>query len=316
MDLRLLRIMPLLIIACFGMPSAFAKECDFELMTFLRNDLFVSARQGMPGKVDFASIVKRIESGELKMRRIPGQSVSRIEGLSPGQDVFIRSNFVKNMPIDKGYGDFGYDISTRIKRDVQFYHLSRHLGVEIVPETVLAKINGEEVAIQARVYGKEFKTEKDFDRYMKERVMMGKINYLEHKDDLENMAILDMVAGNLDRNITNMIFDQHRNRMIGIDHADILPEKDHVSGVIWFWTDYGPGGQFPLLPKNREKILKLNPDHITNLMRKDGLVNEAAISSVRKRIHMLQQWTKKNPEISIRELGQKMDEQMVPPHPW
>jgi hypothetical protein len=225
----------------------------------------------------------------------------------------VRSNFIKNMPMDKGYGDFGYDISTRIKRDVQFYKLSRHLGIEIVPETVLTKINGEEVSMQVRVYGKEFETEKQFDRYMKDRVIKGNIHYLEHKDDLENMAILDMVAGNLDRNITNMIFDENRNRMIGIDHADILPEKNEVSGIIWFWTDYGPGGQYPLLPKNREKILGLNPDRIAKLMREDGLVNEAAIAMMKRRIYLLQYWTKMDPGVSIRDLGQKMDQQMVPP---
>ncbi len=311
MSNRLPFSMVLFVLILGGSPFAQAKDCDFDLVRFLREDLLVSPRQGMPGKVDFSSIVRRIESGELKMTRIPGQSVSKIKGLAPGQDVFVRSSFIKNMPLDKGFGDFGYDISTRIKRDVQFYRLSRHLGIEIVPETVLTKINGEEVSIQVRVYGKEFETEKQYDRYLKNRVIKGDIHYLEHKNDLENMAILDMVSGNLDRNISNMIFDEERNRMIAIDHADILPEKNDVSGIIWFWTDYGPGGQYPLLPQNREKILNLNPNHIAKLMRQDGLVNEAAIEQMKKRIILLQHWTKSDPEISIRELGQKMDQQMV-----
>jgi hypothetical protein len=291
--------------------AAFAADCEFNIRDFLKKTLSHSPPQGAPGKIDFESIVKRIESGELTMERIKGQSVSRVIGLEPHEDVFVRSNFTKNVGKARGYDTVGIDVSTRQKRDFQFYKLSRYLEYDSVPETVLTKINGEEVSITARVYGREFTTEREYHRYMTGRIIHGKTGYLHHKQDLENLAILDMVGGNMDRNITNLIFDEQRNRIMAIDHADVLPAKQKVPHVQWFWTEYGPGASLPLSEESLKKIRDLDSKKITDLLRKDQLLEPKAYLQMERRIEFMKEFVNKHPEATIQDMGHELESIMI-----
>jgi hypothetical protein len=294
-------------------PTAWAeKNCgDEEVNQFLKQVFTTPLLQGRPGLIDFQKIVKRIESGELKLRRVPGQSVSEVMGLPPDQGVFVRQNFIKDWKPGLGLDTHGFEIIHRQKRDVQFFKLSRHLDYDMIPETVLTKINGEEVSMMPKVYGLEFKNEKEYGRFIKRRMIEGKIGYLEHKQDLEDLALLDLVGGNMDRNITNVIFDEKRNRLIGIDHADVMPVQNKLSGVIWFWTMEGPGLNQPMMSETIEKIMKLNPNQLAAKVAQDGLVEEKAIKLMKSRIYFMKNFIKTHPEASMMELGEAMENFLV-----
>jgi uncharacterized protein YjhX (UPF0386 family) len=61
---------------CFFAQGSSATECDFNIVEFLKRELIAGNAQGAPGKVDFDSIRKRIESGELKLNILIGENIS------------------------------------------------------------------------------------------------------------------------------------------------------------------------------------------------------------------------------------------------
>lgn len=288
-----------------------AAECDFNILEFLKREVAAGRVQGSPGIVDFDAIARRIENGELKMKRISGQSVSKVEGLPPGQDVFVRSDFSQNLGMDKGLYSVGIDVTTRQKRDVQFYRLSHYLGFDSVPETKLMTLQGKEVSMQVRVYGKEFKTEREYERYIKSRIMSGQLHYMSYKQDLENLAILDLVGGNMDRNISNFIFDETANRLIGIDHADSMPELERVPSVMWFWNFNGVVVDEKMNPGSFKKIMSLDAEKLGKQIENDGLLRKEAIYRMKGRIKFMKRYLLEHPDASMKELGDAMEERML-----
>jgi len=295
----------------FSSGGSQASECDFSIVEFLKREIAAGNVQGAPGKVDFDSIARRIESGELNMKRMPGQSVSKIDGLPPGQDVFVRSDFTENLRPDKGLSSVGIDVTTRQKRDVQFYQLSHYLGFDSVPESKLMALSGKEVSIQVRVYGKEFKTEIEYERYIKKRIVSGQLPYMKHKQDVENLAILDMVGGNMDRNISNIVFDEHANRLIGIDHADSMPEIEKVPSVMWFWNVHGVVVDEKMNPSSYKMIMNLDAEKLGKQIEKDGLLDINAVYRMKGRIKFMKRYLTEHPDASMKELGDELEERMV-----
>jgi len=293
-----------------GTQVSIAADCKFDLDQFLKNSFKAPLKpQGRPGLVDFDAVVAGIEKGKYQLKRVPGQSVSEVIGLSPDQDVFIRQNFVENWYPGLGLETLGFEVITRQKRDVQFYKLSRYLGYDNVPETVLKKINGVEVSMTPRVHGQEFRTEKAYAKYIQNRISKGKISLLEHKQDLEDLAILDMVTGNMDRNVSNFIFDERRNRIIPIDHSDVMP-PNKTPGLIWFWTMEGPGLNLPMSAASKVRIKSLNFNKLALAVEDDRLIEKSAIRQMGYRISFMKHFLKEHPHASIQELGQAMEDFM------
>ena len=180
-----------------------------------------------------------------------------------------------------------------------------------MPETRLAKISGHEVSMQIKVHGIEFNNDLEYDR-MLERVMMNDPKkFAEHKADLERLAILDMVGFNMDRNISNFIYDESRNRIHAIDHADSFPIVEKAPGMIWFWQDFGAGLDRKIESATLEKIMSIDAEQLAIQVRKDGLIEEPAIELMKRRVNRMKELVSKNPKISMRALSETIDQEFV-----
>jgi len=261
--------------------------------------------------MDVGRIVERIESGEWKLERFPNQAVSFVKSKKGVEPYMVRRNYVTTQAPDKVVSRIGFDPRTRTRRDAAMYLLDQELGLGLVPEVRAAKIQGEEVSIQVKVKGREFFHESDYVRYIKDKLGKSPARLREHKQDLENLGVFDLVGGNMDRNITNFIYDEKLNRIRAIDNADSMPLVEKTPGMIWFWSDFGVGLDQPIEAKTRELILSLNEKVLTEKLGQSGLLEPEALVHMKTRIHALQEEIAKDPLISMEKLGRAMDRRFV-----
>jgi hypothetical protein len=261
--------------------------------------------------MDADAITRKIESGNLGLKRVENQGVAEVTGLPAGQGIILRKNFHPNLPVDGGVERHSFNLRTRPKREVALYQLDRELGLDLVPETRLSILNGETVSLQRKMPGQEFRSPEEYVRYIGGRVKPHPEKLLEHKKDLERLATLDMVGGSMDRNITNFLYDESRNRIIAIDNADSMPVVGKNSGVIWFWNFDGVGLDQMMERETRARILSLDPGKLSEKMRTTGLLEPEALEQMRVRIQMMKDYVENHPLASMIDLGTAIDHNIV-----
>ena len=261
--------------------------------------------------MDADAITRKIESGSLGLKRIETQGVAEVTGLPEGQEIILRKNFIPNLPADGAVERHSFNIWTRPKREVALYQLDRELGLDLVPETQLSTLSGETVSLQRKMPGREFRSPEEYVRYIGERVKPHPEKLLEHKKDLERLATLDLVGGSLDRNVTNFLYDESRNRIIAIDNADSMPVVGKNSGVIWFWNPHGVGLEQMMERETRARILALDPGKLSEKMRATGLLEPEALEQMQIRIRMMKDYVENHPLASMIDLGTSIDRNIV-----
>jgi len=261
--------------------------------------------------MDADAITRKIESGNLGLKRIEDQGVAEVTGLPEGQGIILRKNFHPNLPADGAVERHSFNIRTRPNREVALYQLDRELGLDLVPETRLSTLNGETVSLQRKMSGREFRSPEEYVRYIRERVKAHPEKLLEHKKDLERLATLDLVGGSMDRNISNFLYDESRNRIIAIDNADSMPVVEKNTGVIWFWNPHGVGLDQMMERETRARILALDPGTLTEKMQATGLLEPEALEQMRIRIRMMKDYVEDHPLASMTDLGKAIDRNIV-----
>lgn|GEM_PF-4028221 len=256
---------------------------------------------------DAHAIAKQIDSQKLRLKQIASQGVSRVLGLPRGKSYLVRLEAYADVDVAYSIRHHGFDLKTRPQREVATRVLDRLLGFNLVPEVRLTQIGGKTASIQVRVDGEEFMSAAHYQPYITQKIRSNPEAILRHKSELERMAILDMVSGNLDRNITNFIYDETHNRIWAIDHADSFPVVEKHPGGQWFWTLWSTDLEKPMEALSREKILSLDADFLAEKLRAENLLEEEALTQMKRRIQLLISEVKAHPDASMKEIGEKME---------
>jgi hypothetical protein len=295
----------ILSLALFLAAPAFAVE------PFCKDDLKPGPRE--LSDFDADAIARKIDSKKLSLKQVDSQDVSRVIGLARGKSYIVRMEGSFPMLEDFGIKAHGFDLRTRVKRDVATGVLDRLLGFNLVPEIKLTRIAGKAASIQVEVGGDrvEFMSAAHYQPYVTKTIRRNPETALRHKAELERMAVLDIISGNTDRNITNFIYDETRGRIWAIDHADTFPLVEKSPGNHWFWLHWAEDLAGPLEPALRAKILALDAKSLAEKMRRKNLLEEAALSAMVRRISLLQADVITHPEASMREIGGRIERLIV-----
>ena len=260
---------------------------------------------------DANSIARKIEEKTLTLKQVQGQGVFRVLGLPRGKSFMVRKDTLTHYDSDFGIRTHGLDLRTRMKRDVAACRLDRILGFHLVPETRLTTIDGAEASIQVRVIGTEFRGAKAYENFLEANVRKNPELELRHKIELERMAVLDIISGNTDRNITNFIYDDEHHRIWAIDHADSFPVVEKTAGGHWFWLYWSDELTKPLEADTRNRIQALDPKAIAGKMRELKLLEEEAITTMVRRIELLKADLAANPKSSMQEIASRIERKIV-----
>jgi hypothetical protein len=114
-----------------------------------------------------------------------------------------------------------FPIETLAAREVLTYEISRAMGHDIVPETVLGEGPYGPGSIQRYIV-----IDEDFDP-----VALAQTGSAE----LWSMAVLDIVANNADRKLGHVISDG--DRVLGIDHGLTFHPEDKLRTVLWAFSE-------------------------------------------------------------------------------
>ena len=147
------------------------------------------------------------------------------------------------------------------KAEVAAYHLDQLLGFDIVPLTVLRRMNGEDGSIQ----------------YYFSTAEEGSPEQTASRN-FAALKVFDYITANFDRKAPNFLYWTEQDRVIAIDNGGEF--KDHECG------DPQEVKQFlELAPSLKEKIYKIQEDEIEKTL--THYLSQDAISAVIRRINLL-----------------------------
>ncbi|MBU6152787.1 MAG: hypothetical protein KGP28_00665 [Bdellovibrionales bacterium] len=288
---------------CFPFFSVFAAD------PFCRDEL-KPGLQELAG-FDADSLAKKIEMKLLTLHRVKNQGVFKVIGLPRNRGYYVRKETFTHFDPDFGIRNHGFDIRTRMKRDVATCALDRILGFNLVPETRLTRIEGGDASIQAFAKGRDFTSSTTYQKYVDEHLRKSPDAILRHKTELERMAVLDIVSGNTDRNITNFLHDPETNRIWAIDHADSFPLVEKSPGNQWFWLYWSEDLAKPMEKDTRTRILALDPKSIAARLKEKNLLEDEALSAMVRRIELLKSDVAAHPGGSMVETGARIERLIV-----
>jgi hypothetical protein len=116
-------------------------------------------------------------------------------------------------------------------------------------------------------------------------------------DHVQKLALLDMVIGMTDRHVGNMKVTKE-NELIGIDHGLAFP-KSHRQ--YRFFLIRFPQTEAPLPEELKQAIRNLNVKELTSLLQKSK--HKHAVKALKERVELLQWCLKKNPNMTLQEMG-------------
>ncbi len=270
------------------------------------NPCSVSRQKSLQAMVPFDGhqIAKRIESGELTLSNRRGEDVSKVEGLPRGEDYFVRFARQDKIPTDIEIKKLGFDFRTRPRREYAMYLLSRELGLNHVPPVQFVKINGIEATIQVKAKGTEFRViSEEYGRKVTANLGEDPIKVSAHKLDLEELAVLDMIGGSMDRHNSNFLYDFKKNHIWAFDNADVLPLSKKSPSLVWFWKDQGKVLKFPLERKIKKLIQNVNVERLSSIL-ESNRIEVSAIEAMKSRVNFMKIEIERNPSISMQELGE------------
>lgn len=155
--------------------------------------------------------------------------IKKIEPLGIGRfdaNLVTFSDSTKAILKYKGFSNTkfrGIDRDDFPKREAAVYWLdSKLLKFNVVPETLLIKLNGKEASIQQYMEGYEARDLQPgiFDKKLPDwKYTVAKLFSKINADDLLKITLIDLIVNNTDRHARNVIFDTHGKRVWAIDNG-------------------------------------------------------------------------------------------------
>lgn len=193
-------------------------------------------------------------------------------------------------PLGKVAGYYKTVVGESLFREIAAYEIDRKLGLGIVPPTTAAVFehslfydNFEGSCLQAR--------KKKYGSFQEYRAGFYHIYEISEKglesislDGLQRMVILDILIGNLDRNISNLLTNGHD--LVAIDHGFCLSPSP-LRGLLLRSFYILPQLQQPFLPFLRKKVEELNIETLMGYLRKHCYINQAALDRMHERLEVL-----------------------------
>lgn len=138
-------------------------------------------------------------------------------------------------------------------------------------------------------------------RFVKARSFVDKdvgrtdIQFKGHTKTIQDIALMDIVLGNADRHLGNLLVEG--NKPWAIDQGFILPETTYEARYVWVnW----PQLKGKITPEIKRKIEDLNINKLTEMLVKHG-ASEAAILLTQYRVHLLKEAVKAG--LSLADVG-------------
>lgn len=226
-----------------------------------------------------------------------------------------RSAVEKNFSSGRNYITERHPIvaGTLINREVAVGKLSNLLNFKVVPVT-------KEITLQSGVKGsiQEFKegyinASKNIHYLNKKRSIFNKnieeVFISPNQNDLHEMAILDLISGNLDRSYGNWMVDKNGN-IAAIDNGLAFPMEAGKS--VHFdssWDTDMFASSISLSEEHVGVIKNLDISLIRKEMKSNNIEDEA-LDLMEERIKLLKQYINSHDDVNIRDLAEIIDKHM------
>lgn len=302
-----------------------------KLSKIIFENKFLLAKKNIAINNKFKSNVKSDLLGEenlLELEKIKGSLGSTKEGVSESYLVFRKgeknpigvykpsgkyNKFAKTIGVtDKtGHNQFGIRPGTEHLRDLAGRYVDKELGLNVVPPTFKVNIEGKGVgSIQEFVpksvdYGTITKRSKDMSIPISLR---DRNVYIDEK-----ISILDMVIGNQDRHMGNILFSKEgATAAIDVTNSFAVKmggEKSGIYGVlggsnpnryIWSWMEEL---NRPYSDESIEIIKNIDVEKLSTQLSEKFKIEDKAIDLMRKRVERLKSMIMIDPKQKISEIA-------------
>lgn len=190
---------------------------------------------------------------------------------------------------------FGTCVGEGVHREVAAYVVDKFLQIGLVPETCYGEFSHSLFYNSAKgKYLPEVKNKVgSFQEYMSGFKHVYEMTAREVEqipvDQIHRLIILDLIIGNMDRNISNILTDGRR--LVAIDHGLSLPSR-HFLGRIQNWTHL-PQMSVVFFPSLADKVQQLPVEHLCAKLKKQCWIDECCLQRLRERVALLQEAARK-----------------------
>lgn len=193
-------------------------------------------------------------------------------------------------PLGKVAGYYKTIVGESLFREIAAYEIDRKLKLGLVPPTTTAAF--EHSAFYDNFEGNCLKScKKKYGSFQEYRAGFYHIYEISAQglesislDGLQRMVILDILIGNLDRNISNLL--TNGRDLVAIDHGFCLSPSP-LRGPLLRPFYILPQLQQPFLPFLRKKVEELNIDTLMGYLHKHCYIDHAALERLHERFHVL-----------------------------
>lgn len=137
---------------------------------------------------------------------------------------------------------YDFPEGTLYLREVASYHLSRTLGWDMVPPTVIR--DGPHGIGSLQIYVQPMAESEEWD---------PRSYWSGCGEEIERLVLFDHIANNADRKIGHCLRDE-RGKVWGIDHGLTFNENPKMRTVLWQFVG------MPISPRLREDLLRVHAD--------------------------------------------------------
>lgn len=208
----------------------------------------------------------------------------------------------------KRIAPYGICSGEGIHREVAASIVDKTLKLGIVPETFYMEFS--HTCFYESTQGKYLQSKKKKQGSFQEYIIGYKQAHTLRKseiakipgDQFHRFILLDIVIGNLDRNVGNVLTNGKKIR--AIDHALSFSNK-HIPGRMRYWTAW-PQMQLPFFPWLQECINQFPVELLCARLKKRCFIDPVCLQRMRERIALLQAASRRG--LSVKKIVQLMSE--------
>jgi len=181
-------------------------------------------------------------------------------------------------------------IGEGVHREVGAYVVDRFLRLGIVPETCYMECSHPSFfdATQGKYLEENKKKQGSFQEYIIGYKHLSELRRWEIEqipvDQFHRLILLDLIIGNLDRHISNVL--TNGKKMVAIDHGLSFPSR-HMNGRVQSWVRW-PQMRMAFFPSLYETIETLPIELLCAKLRKQCFIDEISLARMRERVSLLQ----------------------------
>lgn len=186
----------------------------------------------------------------------------------------------------------GIRVGEAAHREVATYLVDQFFSFGIVPRTYYASFTHAAFfsAHENRLVRQAMKEKYgSFQEYVEGFSPLGKLSFESHKsialEEFQLLVLLDVIIGNLDRNMGNILVDE--GKIAAIDHGMTFPDI-HGGYSYWYWEHFEQGKE-PLKPALIKILTHFPYQKLAWILKKRCMIQETSLERMRERVMLFKE---------------------------